>query len=288
MITGFGLDNIAITLGTSFLAYCFVYVPAINHYIIPILLTPVIVILVNIKRVLTKSGLYAAIILDLIVSLTLGNEGFILLLSFLLLGVIVDKIKNHKKQKDVISKKGDCRDHVQVIANGLVPMVMALLYSVTYRHFFAVAYVAALAEALADTSSSGFGVFSKSTYDIFKMRKCKCGLSGGMSLAGTIASVVGAFLISGLALALGAVDLKLFFIVALSAFAGGVFDSFLGSVFQIKFKCNICGETVEREVHCGNPAEKISGFSFFDNDVVNLFGTAFSAVLSIVLYILII
>ena len=68
LIFGFGLDNIATTLTTSILAYCFVYVPYVNHYIIPILLTPYIVIIVNSKKVLTKSGLLAALILDLIIS----------------------------------------------------------------------------------------------------------------------------------------------------------------------------------------------------------------------------
>jgi uncharacterized membrane protein len=38
-------------------------------------------------------------------------------------------------------------------------MVMALLYSITLNKIFIVGYVAALAEAFADTAASGIGAF---------------------------------------------------------------------------------------------------------------------------------
>ena len=150
------------------------------------------------------------------------------------------------------------------------------------------AYVAALAEALADTCASGFGAFSKTTFDIFKMRKCKKGLSGGMSVIGTLTSLVGAFLLGGLAMALGVLNLKLMIVASASAFLGGIFDSLLGSLLQVKYKCCVCSEITEREVHCNKRTKRVSGVEFFDNDVVNLFSGAFSAILAAVVSLFII
>ena len=287
VITGYGLDNISTTLGTSFLSYAFMYIDTVNFYIVPIILTPFIIMIVTERKVLSKSGLLCAIILDVAVSLTLGNVGFILLLAFLVISVIIDKIKKRKNDDSSITKRGECRDHVQVLANGLIPMVMAVMFSLTVNKAFLIGYVAALAEALADTAASGMGAYSKTTFDIFKMRKCKKGISGGMSVVGTVASLFGAAIISALALLFGAVNLKLFFAVIASAFLGAVFDSFLGSVLQVKYKCTVCGELTEREEHCKKRTEKVSGIAFFDNDIVNLLSGAFSAVLGIVFYIVI-
>lgn len=288
LIGGYGLDNILITVGTAMLAYGFVYSDWLMNVIIPIILTPFVIVLVKEKKALTSVGLAVAMVLDLIISITLGNFGFTLLLSFLALSIVIDKIKKLKKKSDTITKKGDCRDEIQVIANGLIPMVMALLYSSTGNHAFIVGYIAALAEAFGDTAGSGFGVFSRGTFDVFKMKKCECGISGGMSVVGTLSSLVGAILFSLIALAFGVADIFIVIIAAGAAFLGTVFDSFLGSVFQIKYRCKTCGMLVEREEHCGKRTVRESGFSFFDNDVVNLFSGAFAAILAALIYTLLI
>ena len=284
LITVFGLDNITVTVGAAFLAYGFINAPTVNLFIIPIVVTPFIISTVLHKNVLTKFGLLLAMILDVAVSLTLGNFGFVLLVAFLFGSVVIDKIKRLRKTDDTVTKKGDCRDAVQVIANGLVPMLMATFYSITLNPAFIAAYVAALAEAFADTAASGIGVYSNTVYDVFRMKKTKQGLSGGMSVIGTLASLVAPFGIAAIALAFSAISLKAMLVISLAAFLGVVFDSFLGSLLQVKYKCRVCGEITEREVHCRKPTRKHSGFTFFDNDVVNLLSGAFAALLGFVLF----
>ncbi len=287
LIGVFGLDNIFITLGTAFLTYGFVYHEALLiNFIAPILLTPIVIIAVIQKKALTTRGLVLALVLDLLISLSLGNFGFVLLAFFLFASVAIDKVKKHRKTPDTITKRGDCRDEVQVIANGLIPMVLAAMYAYTQNHVFVVAYVATLAEAFADTAASAFGVFSKKTFDLFKWRYSECGLSGGMSLVGTLAAFVAAFVASSIALAFGVIDWKLMILAALVAFLGVIFDSFLGSVLQVKYKCRVCGQLTEREEHCKKRTEKHSGFEFFDNDTVNLFSGIFAAVLSVILVLI--
>lgn len=280
LITVFGFDNITITLGCAFLAYGFMHFPLINSYIIPIVITPLIIAAVVEKKVLTRWGLILALMLDAVVSLTLGNFGLVMLVAFLFGSVAIDKIKKTRKTADTVTKKGECRDTVQVLANGLIPMLMALLYSGTGNFAFIAGYIASLTEAFADTAASGVGSLSKNVIDIAKMKKIKPGLSGGVSLIGTLASLFGAALIALVPFAFGIRSLSIYIIVVLSAFCGVIFDSLLGSLLQVKYKCSVCSELTEREVHCKKRTVKYCGFEFFDNDIVNLLSSLFASVMA--------
>lgn len=284
LIVGKGLDNIAVTWAVTALAYAFMYNPEINNYIIPILLTPLVIMFAVSKKALTPAGVAAAIGVDAVISATLGNFGFVLLLSFFGVSVLIDKLKKHFKGRGVGEElKGDCRDHMQVIVNALIPVLSAVLYWFSRDCVFLVAFVASMAEALADTAASGAGAFARKTYDPFRLKACKKGLSGGMSLPGTLASLVGAALISLVALAFGALGVKLMLVAILSAFSGAIFDSFLGSVFQVKYRCTVCSELTEKHEHCGAATVRAHGLTLVDNDVVNLLSSLFSAGLAITL-----
>ena len=79
LFTGRGLDNISITLGTSLLSYAFINFSSAENYIAPILLTPAIIAFAYNKRALTVGGIIAALAVDIIISIALGNFGFIIL-----------------------------------------------------------------------------------------------------------------------------------------------------------------------------------------------------------------
>ena len=272
LIGAFGLDNLFITLGTAFFTYSLMTWDATMLYVVPIITAPILIATIIEKRALTTSGLILAMIMDFTVSAVFGNMGFLVLISFFAGSLITDKIKKRRKKEDTITKKDGTRDIIQVIANGIVPMCM------TNEVAFLIAYGASFAEAFADTVASGLGVYSKSTFDLFKMRKCECGISGGMSFIGTFSSLVAAILIS---LYLGTLNWWYALVSAAAAFLGVIFDSFLGSIFQIKFSCRKCGKITERHNHCGEPTKQIAGFAFFDNDVVNLLSGVFAAGIAI-------
>ena len=291
LVTPYGFDNVSVTWGTTALAYAFMYFTGVGDYLAPILLSPVIVIFALSKNALTRGGVALALALDFSVSCAFGNRGFAVLCSFFAGAIIVDKIKNAKKNKGrgKTRTENDCRNYMQVLANGMVAFVASMAFLITENKVFVIPFVASLAEAFSDTVASGIGVFADKTYDPFKRQKCECGLSGGMSIEGTCASLVAAFLISFIAYALGfaGYGVKEFFIVAFCAFIGAVFDSLLGSVLQVKYKCCACGKITEREEHCSLPTKKYSGVSYIDNDVVNILSCAFSAILATILVILI-
>ena len=286
LFTGRGLDNITITIGTSFLTYLFIAVESIGNYLLPILLSPLIIVFAIEKKALTKDGVAAAILIDIIISITLGNVGFLILLAFFIGGIFTDKIKKScKKTGQNENKKNECRNSVQVLANSLAAVVCSVLYFITDKRVFLVAFVAAFAEALADTSASGIGALSNKAFDPFRMKRCPPGLSGGMSWIGTLSSLVGSALISLIAVAFGTITFNEAIIVTLAGFLGGVFDSFLGSLLQVKYRCPTCNAIVEKKEHCGKPTLKHSGLVFVTNNSVNLLGTVFAVLVSIALLI---
>lgn len=279
-----GLDNISVTWGITALTYGFMYFPEIYNYILPIVFTPVIIAFVRTKKSLTDMAVIAAIITDLFISVSLGNFGFVILVLFFGLSILLDKVKKKIKNNREFDEalKGDCRDHMQVIANGLVPALMAILFFISKSPIFVIAFVASLSEALGDTVASALGAFSEKTVDIFKWKKCENGLSGGVSVIGTIGSLVFSFVLPIVSVAFGAFDISVALIVALCAFAGTVIDSALGSLFQVKFRCSTCGKITEKHYHCDKATEYYGGVVVVDNDVVNLLSGLFSALLSIV------
>lgn len=285
LCVGLGLDNIAITVGVSALTYAFIHYPAVVNYIAPILVTPLIIAVAYKKRSLTLGGVLFAALIDLCISVPLGNFGFTALMTFFVGSVAVDKFKKHYKRKigkvEVDrEKRGDCRDSVQVMANGAVAALCAVLYFFTQNHVFTVAFVASLAEAFADTAASGVGIVSRCVYDIFRRERCEQGISGGMSLPGTLASFIAAALVALVALAFGAITIIECIIVTAAAFLGAVFDSLLGSLLQVKYKCPVCSEIVEKEEHCGEKTTHYRGIKLMSNDLVNFLSTAFAATLA--------
>ena len=283
LFTTRGLDNITITLGASVLAFAFSYYPSVWNYIVPILLTPAIIAFVKTKKALSVGGLISAVLLDVAISLTLGNSGFLILLSFFAIGLITDKIKKRadkKRQNQIPIDKS--RGAIQVLSNGAVGAVCAVAFFATREKVFLVAFCASFAEALADTAASGIGAFSDKAFDPFRFKRCESGLSGGMSAVGTLASLVGAFLIAIISLGLNLATFNETIIIAFVGFVGGVFDSLLGSLLQVKYRCKVCSKIIEKNVHCDEKADHYRGLKFLDNNLVNFFGTLFSAIIAFI------
>ncbi len=291
LVSDKGVDNISATLSTSFFAYLLLFYENAQAYVLPIIITPFVFAFANKKRALTKGGLIAALALDLIISVSLGNFGFTMLFAFFILGIIGDKIAKKRKENlvlDDLEEKGSSRDFMQVLANGGVAAVLALVYLFYRDNLIIVMFAAALAEALADTFASSFGVYSKHAFDLFRLRRCKVGESGGMSLLGTALSVFGAFIISAVAFLFGKINYAELLIVSAAGFLGATLDSLFGSLLQAKYLCAICGKDTEKREHCDTPTVRKQGIKIINNDIVNLLSTLSSAILALIFYLLII
>ena len=275
-----GLDNISVTLGAAFLSFSFAEYPTfILNYIIPILATLPIIAFVEKKNALTKFAIVFAIILDVLVSVSFGNSGFLILILFFCGSIVIDKVKKRRDRGEI-----EKRNAKQVLANGVIGAFVALSNIFFPNKVWYIAFSAAFAEAFSDTSASGIGLLSNKTYDPFRRRSVENGISGGMSIVGTIASFVCSTIMASLAWILFDIGILGFAIVTISGFVGNIFDSFLGSILQIKYKCSTCGKITEKKEHCDTATVNYSGVSWIDNNAVNLFSTIFSTLLSILLF----
>ena len=166
-------------------------------------------------------------------------------------------------------------------------MFMAIFFMIDFKRIFIFAFMAAIAEAFSDTWSSGFGALAKKTYKIIGLKPIEKGLSGGVSLVGTLSGIAAAFLISSIGLAFRVVGAVEYLIIASVASVGSFFDSILGALLQVKYRCNKCGIITEKRIHCDEVTEKFSGLSFITNDAVNLLSTLFSSIVTIIIFIII-
>lgn len=280
LISSHGLDNITVTVGTALVTYLSAMYPEkVTGCLLSLILTLPIIMLVRSKSALTKSATVAAVLLDILASLAFGNIGFVVLIIFFSVSLISDKIK-----AKVTAEKKETRNMLQVLANGGIGAIMSVLSMIFSGRIWFVAFCATFAEALADTVSSGVGRLSKVTVDPFRRKKVESGTSGGMSIIGTISAILCSCLIASVPV-ITDTDYKAALAVFLGSTLGTLLDTLLGSLVQIKYKCKVCGKMTESPTHCGEAAEKHSGISFIDNNAVNFFSTAASALLAALIFL---
>lgn len=173
---------------------------------------------------LTGSIFMAAMAIIIIYSPTAGFNWFILLITFLLLGVLATKYKTDYKKELGISE--GTRTAKNVISNGIIAFIAASfgLYG---------PFIGAIATATADTLASEIGVTQVPRL-ITTFKKVKPGTDGAISLLGTGIAILGAGIIGILAYFLG-ISPDPLISLRISVIAGtvGCFaDSLLGAILE--------------------------------------------------------
>lgn len=236
------------------------------------------------KRHLSLSGAIAAHISGTVVLYGLHLEGFILFLFFYVTCNVVGKVCRKRAGSDGFEKKGSCRDALQVLANGLMAVVSALLFMLSGRTAALIMFGAALAEATSDTLAGEIGRLSSTDpVSIRTFRRVEKGMSGGVSALGVLGGFIGAFSIALLWLFLFPVSNGVLYalIICLSGLAGCINDSFLGATAQALY-LDREGKYTEKEVNeKGQPLELVRGVRWLDNDMVNLSSNIFACVLAV-------
>ena len=177
--------------------------------------------------------------------------------------------RKEARTSDVVAKGGE-RDAVQVLANGGLFAVAALLDVVAPSPLWRAAGAGALAAATADTWATEIGTLvGGEPRSILSGRLVPAGTSGGVTLAGTAASAAGALFVALVALALGW-GAGAAAAAALGGVAGATADSLLGATVQARRWCDRCERGTERPVHgCGRPTRAVGGIRWLGNDAVN-------------------
>jgi uncharacterized protein (TIGR00297 family) len=255
-----------------------------------ILLAAVISLAAHRVQSLSKSGAWAAFLEGIIIFGLGGWRWAVLLLAFFVSSSLLTQV--FKKKKIALNEtfeKGGTRDIGQVLANGAVAAIFAGL------HFFFpaltwiwVAFAASLAAVNADTWATELGVINPSLPRLITTWKpVERGTSGAISMYGTLAAVSGALLIGILGATLGPAG-RLWVNMAVITFAGlggAFFDSILGATVQAIYRCPTCNkETEKHPLHtCGTRTIQIRGWSWLNNDMVNLSCSIIGAVVGMIL-----
>ncbi|MGC8776998.1 MAG: DUF92 domain-containing protein [Candidatus Micrarchaeia archaeon] len=179
---------------------------------------------------LDGKGIASALALALLI-LYFGKEYGVfflsLLLLFLALSAIVTNVGKNKKRSLGLYEKS--RGWKNVLANGLAPLLIAILFYFEpgFKMQLALAYVASVAAITADKFASEIGVLDGTPIMLLTMKRVDRGVSGAVTLLGLAASSFASF---GIALASFFITLSLeaFAIVFVSGYMGNIVDSLLG------------------------------------------------------------
>lgn len=259
-------------------------------------------------RLLSRSGMVAAIVMGSLVFGLGGPAWACLLIVFFLSSSLISRISLTKKSSlHAQYAKGSQRDAWQVIANGgVATLILVATYLIrettgcSNNCFSAngwgfLVFAGSLAAANADTWATELGIFSKTRPRLVTSgRKVPYGSSGAVSLTGSLAALAGSALIAGLAaLPWSGIPhplsrLPLILLVTIAGITGSFIDSLLGAKVQVVYYCPVCRKETEKfPLHnCGTPTQKIRGQSWVDNDLVNLGCTLGGAILVWVVYLL--
>jgi uncharacterized protein (TIGR00297 family) len=195
------------------------------------------------KHVLSLSGVISAFFVGIAIGVFGGIAWLLLLLIFLIASFGATKYKFEAKKRWGVQegKKGE-RTWRNVVANGAVPVVLAILNylgfaGISHEHY-SLLYLTALATAAADTLASEIGVLSERVYLITTLKRVQRGTNGGVSFLGLTWAFIGSAFValSGIAFLhyTDKVSLSIFSIalITLAGFIGCQIDSLLGATLE--------------------------------------------------------
>jgi len=180
-----------------------------------------------------RSGVLGGPVLGTALYAFAGIEGFVLLLTFFVLGTAATRVGfARKRQLGIAEERGGRRGAANAFANTTTGVVCAFLAGATGRPLLALAALTgAFATAAFDTVSSEIGkAYGRRTLLITSFRRVAPGTEGAVSLEGTLAGLAAAALVAGVAWGTGRIPLVAVGLVVVGAFVGATVESYLGAL----------------------------------------------------------
>ncbi|MCU0625719.1 MAG: DUF92 domain-containing protein [Gemmatimonadaceae bacterium] len=219
-----------------------------------------------------------------------GTDWVALLLTFFGTSVALGRAGRARKQARTAAVLDDERARTarQVVANGALFATGAVLgvTGLVPLPLARTGALGALAAATADTWATEIGLWlGGMPRSVVTGRPLAPGLSGGVTIAGTLGSVGGAALLGALALACGW-SRPVAIAVTVGGVLGSLADSLLGASLQARRRA-ADGTITERarDVH-GAATMHATGLRWLDNDVVNFAATGTGAVVALATFAL--
>ena len=227
------------------------------------------------RKWLTSGGAFAAAILGWTFVINPNPAIVIFPTAFFLIGSLLSKLPGHKDD-------GAVRNANQVFANGGIPAVFFMAYFIWADSVFLVAGISGFAFALSDTSASEIGVrMGGGHYKILNGMKTSTGASGAVTLRGSLAGLIFAFVPAALAL-IPVFDFSVAQCVTIGAAGvfGNLADSLIGDLLQAKYS-NPDGTI--REIPREKMEKPLRGFYWINNSTTNLLASLISCLFGLLL-----
>jgi len=275
-----GTDNLSlpIVLSSATMMF-FVNGIELKSFILAFVLALLISIISFKMRFLDFGGSAVTFLLALFIFGIGGWKWTIPILTFFILSSLLSKFAEKLSRKDVASifEKGSRRDYKQVLANGGVPLLIIVLSNLLELKidWYSI-YLLSIGISTADTWSTEFGtLFTRNVYLITNFKKVTPGISGGISLIGTLGGVLGSITIILSSLFFINLSHQVFILINLFALIGNLVDSLMGATIQVIYKCSVCEKLTERKIHCEKETNYFKGIKLIDNDAVNFISVLF-------------
>ena len=244
-------------------------------------------------RALSPNGAVAAFITGGLIFGFGGIAWGVLLVTFFITSSVLSKAFTRRKAAfNEKFAKGSQRDWGQVLANGGLGAVLALVLAFFPKEpAIWLAFAGAMAAVNADTWSTELGVLSSTPPRLVSNWKVvERGTSGGVSLLGTASALAGAALI-GLLTAAFTREGGFWLVwgsVTLGGLAGALFDSCLGATVQAIYHCPTCQKETERHPRhsCGTPTAQVRGWRWLNNDMVNFACSSMGALVALLVWLI--
>jgi uncharacterized protein (TIGR00297 family) len=239
-------------------------------------------------KTIDKYGAFSAVPIGFIILMAGGISWFLILLLYFLLASYFTKYKyKHKETIGVTEAKSGARGWNSVLANGGPLAIFATMYFLSNNNYvYLLCFVGSVAFALSDTSATEIGLLSKvQPRSILSGKRIYPGYSGGISMKGEIAAILGSLAIGTACGILLATSIIHTLIIISAAVAAGMIatniDSIFGETVQAKYRCKVCNKYAEKRIlHCSIPVARQAGIWFVDNNTVNILGSAIGAVVA--------
>ncbi|MEI1374889.1 TIGR00297 family protein [Nostoc sp. UHCC 0926] len=227
------------------------------------------------KKLLTPAGLFHAWFLAILIWVTLGWQGYAVIMFYFLVGSGVTRIGMAQKEAEGIAeKRSGARGPENVWGSALTGALCALGVGMINSGFLVpssqflvpnpqslllLGYVASFSTKLADTTASEVGkAYGKSTFLITTLQPVPRGTEGAVSLEGTLAGIVASVAIAFVGWGVGLIDLLGVAWCVLAAFIATNLESVIGATLQSKY-------------------------TWLTNEVVNIINTLIGAIAAVLL-----
>ncbi|MEH2176256.1 TIGR00297 family protein [Nostoc sp.] len=252
-------------------------IDSVNPWLVAVVLNTILLGLAWIapKKLLTPAGLFHAWFLAILIWVTLGWQGYAVVMFYFLVGSGVTRIGMAQKEAEGIAeKRSGARGPENVWGSALTGALCALGVGIINSGFLVpttqsvipnplslllLAYVASFSTKLADTTASEVGkAYGKSTFLITTLQPVPRGTEGAVSLEGTLAGIVASVAIALVGWEVGLIDILGVAWCVLAAFIATNLESVIGATLQSKY-------------------------TWLTNEVVNIFNTLIGAIASVLL-----